>query len=107
VQLVIPKPSTLIFPAGDFARRHIEQPSRLILRDGEKILFDHPYPFSSKERMEPLVVESPAATGEHNLTLSLVGDSGSLNTQTLYTESVTLTPGQVWIIMYDPSPKLK
>lgn len=50
------------------------------------------------------MVEFRAAVGKHNLSLSLIGDSGNPNTLVLYDQTVTLTPGQVWIIMYDDIP---
>jgi ferredoxin/coenzyme F420-reducing hydrogenase delta subunit len=105
VQLVVPDPSLLVYPANHFAQKYAGQPTRLILRDGEKILFDRTYPFTGKDKKNPLVVEFPAALGVHNLTLSLIGDSASPDTLMLYNRTVTLTPGQVWIIMYDSPPK--
>ena len=104
VQLVIPDSRALIHPAERFAQEYTEQPTRLVLRDGERILFDRPYTFPSEEAENPLVVEFPIAVGGHNLTLSLIGDSGNPSTLVLYDQTVTLTPGQVWIIMYDDIP---
>ena len=107
VQLVMPKPLILAYPAERFVQKYAEEPARLILRDGETILFDRSYPFAEKERMDPLVAEFPVAIGEHNLTLSLISDSANPNTLMLYNQTVTLTPGQVWIIMYDSPPRPK
>ncbi|HET9913950.1 MAG TPA: cytochrome b N-terminal domain-containing protein [Anaerolineales bacterium] len=104
VQLVIPDSRALIHPAERFAQKHRELLTRLVLRDGGEILFDQPYPFPSEEGEDPLVVEFPAAVGGHNLTLSLISDSGNPSTLVLYDQTVTLTPGQVWIIMYDDIP---
>jgi hypothetical protein len=107
VQLVIPDPSILSYPAERFAEKFTQQPTRLVLRDGEAVLLDRPYPFSSKEWMHPLVVNLPAETGDHNLTLSLTSDSDNANSLTFYNRTVTLAPGQVWIIMYDAPPRPK
>jgi len=107
VQLVMPKPLILSYPAERFTQKYAEQPARLILRDGEEILFDRPYLLTARERTNPLVVEFPAAIGEHNLTLSMISDSANPNTLMLYNQTVTLTPGQVWIIMYDSPPRPK
>jgi ferredoxin len=107
VQLVIPDPRLLAHPAEHFDEKYDEHPARLTLRDGEEILFDRHYPFTEKERRTPLVVEFPAVIGEHNLTLSLISDSVNSNTLTLYNQTVSLTPGQVWIIMYDSPPRPK
>ena len=52
-------------------------------------------------------MEFPATIGEHTLTLSLFGDSANPNTLMLYSRTVTLTSGQVWIIMYDSLPRPK
>lgn len=107
VQLAVPDPSAFLYPADRFAQKYAGQPARLILRDGERLLFDCPYPFTEKEKKNPLVVEFPAAIGDHNLTLSLISNSANPNTLVLYKRTVTLAPGQVWIILYDSQPIYK
>ncbi len=105
VQLVIPDARILAHAAKRFAQEYTEQPTHLVLSDGEKILLDRPSPFTGKDETNPLVMEFPAAIGVHNLTLSLISDSANPDTLILYNRAVTLIPGQVWIIMYDAPPK--
>ncbi len=107
VQLVVPDPMLLAFPADRFSEKYGEQPTHLILRDGEVTLFDKPYPFTEVDNTDPLVVEFPTSLGDHNLTLSMVSDSKNSNTLMIYNRTVTLTSGQVWIIMYDSLPRPK
>jgi hypothetical protein len=107
VQLVVPDPLVLVYQVDRFVQQYTKQPTRLILRDGEKILFDRPYPFAGKEKTKPLVVEFLAAIGAHNLTLSLSSDFANPNTLILYNRTITLSPGQVWIIMYDAPSRPK
>jgi hypothetical protein len=99
VQLVMPDLRLVTRPAKDFAKRYAEKPTRLVLSDGETILYERPYPFAPEAGLEPLVLEFPMSVGEHNLTLSLVSDSD--HTLPLYEQTVTLAPGQVCIILYD------
>jgi hypothetical protein len=107
IQLVIPNRSPLAYSAERFVEKYAQQPDRLLLLDGEDVLFERPYPFSEKDRSNPLVVEFPARLGDHTLTLRLVSDSARMDTLNLYNRKITLTPGQVWIIMYDSIPRPK
>ncbi len=104
VQLVMPDPSLLVYAADRFSEKYVELPTRLVLRDGEQVLFEQAYPLSEKERNSPLVVENILGVGEHYLTLSLMSNQENGNQLALYNRTVTLNSRQVWIIQYEPVP---
>ncbi len=106
VQLVLPDPGVLVFTADRYTQKFGEQPARLLLLDGEKVLLDRPYPFAEKDQNSPLVLEFPAGLAEHDFHFGLAGSSGA-NRLDYYHRTVSLEAGQVWIIMVDQLPRPK
>ena len=108
IKLIIPDPNILVYPADRFMQKYAKQPEHLILRDGDTVLLEKDYLYSKAGMSKPIVLEFPATAGDHSLTLSLVSDSTQLDeTLNLYTRTVSLSPGQVWLIMYDSLPRPK
>ncbi len=105
VQLVIPNTTRLVYQADRFSQQYNLQPTHLRLQDGEKTLYQQPYPFSGKGTDTPLVLEFPLEPGSHQLQLSLLDDAAQPESLLFYNAHVTLASGQVWIIMPGKSPR--
>ena len=102
LQLVISDPHLLGYAADRFVDKYADLPARLVLCDGEQVLFEQDYPMPEKQRNAPLVFEVRLPTGQHHFSLRLVGKPDFV--LQLYVRTVFLKTRQVWIIQYDQSP---
>ncbi|MCX6079158.1 MAG: hydrogenase iron-sulfur subunit [Chloroflexi bacterium] len=102
LQLVIPDPLQLGYAADRFIEKYGDLPTRLVLSDGERSLFEEIYPFSEDDRKSPQVAESIISTGEHHFYLRLVGNPKNNYQLSLYDRTVSINAGQVWIIQVEP-----
>jgi ferredoxin/quinol-cytochrome oxidoreductase complex cytochrome b subunit len=107
LQLVIPNPSILVYPAERFVEKFASQPARLMLLEDETVLFQHPFPFSGQELEIPLVVDHPVNAGTHTLLLSLVDEAVPPHILPLYQASLDLKPSQVWLLILNTPSRPK
>ncbi|MEI6290705.1 MAG: hydrogenase iron-sulfur subunit [Chloroflexota bacterium] len=102
VQFVFADPRKIEYSVDRFEEKYFQKPNRLILMDGNNVLFEESYPFIGKRPANPIVFQTEINTGEHHAYLKLVNVQNEDQALVIYDHIEIVKKGQVWVIIYDP-----